>query len=163
MEFFFRIRCASGRMRQDTLLSSCGLATPPFPPPPFTFSPGARPILSGVHGCGGWLGLVLYIGPGRLGGGTGVALGVGWGGVGGLYLGEGRGTPVGWPLSPLTLRGGPLFKVLTVTPQGVCVCVFILELVLLPGPIRCVVGVGGCVRFELWGFVVVCWCLAGGP
>eukprot|EP00962_Isochrysis_galbana_P045753 scaffold18135_cov116-Isochrysis_galbana.AAC.4 len=31
-------------MRQDTLLSSGGLASPPFPPPPFTFSPGARPI-----------------------------------------------------------------------------------------------------------------------
>eukprot|EP00962_Isochrysis_galbana_P018478 scaffold5330_cov125-Isochrysis_galbana.AAC.1 len=32
-------------MRQDTLLllSSGGLASPPFSPPPFTFSPGARP------------------------------------------------------------------------------------------------------------------------
>eukprot|EP00962_Isochrysis_galbana_P011849 scaffold3344_cov138-Isochrysis_galbana.AAC.12 len=38
--------CASGRMRQDTLLSSGGLASPPFPPPPFTFCPGARPIIS---------------------------------------------------------------------------------------------------------------------
>eukprot|EP00962_Isochrysis_galbana_P000022 scaffold5_cov112-Isochrysis_galbana.AAC.8 len=37
---------ASGRMRQDTLLSSGGLASLPFPPPPFTFSPGARPIIS---------------------------------------------------------------------------------------------------------------------
>eukprot|EP00962_Isochrysis_galbana_P002609 scaffold711_cov105-Isochrysis_galbana.AAC.1 len=78
-------------MRQDTLLllSSGGLASPLFPPPPFTFSPGARPIISGVHGCGGWLGLVLYIGPGW---GYGVeALGVGWGGVGCLYLREGGG------------------------------------------------------------------------
>eukprot|EP00962_Isochrysis_galbana_P013351 scaffold3801_cov124-Isochrysis_galbana.AAC.21 len=60
------VRCASGRMRQDTLLllSSGGLASPPFSPLPFTSSPGARPIISGLHGCGGWLGLVLYIGPG---------------------------------------------------------------------------------------------------
>eukprot|EP00962_Isochrysis_galbana_P010525 scaffold2908_cov105-Isochrysis_galbana.AAC.9 len=72
-----RIRCASGRMRQDTLLSSGGLASPPFPPPPFTFSPGARPIMSGMHGCGGWLGLVLYIGPG-------------WGYGGGPRRGVGR-------------------------------------------------------------------------
>eukprot|EP00962_Isochrysis_galbana_P020390 scaffold5943_cov113-Isochrysis_galbana.AAC.5 len=28
----YTIRCASGRMRQDTLLSSGGLASPPFPP-----------------------------------------------------------------------------------------------------------------------------------
>jgi len=33
------VRCASGRMRQDTLLSSGGLASPPFSSPPFTFSP----------------------------------------------------------------------------------------------------------------------------
>eukprot|EP00962_Isochrysis_galbana_P020170 scaffold5891_cov121-Isochrysis_galbana.AAC.1 len=58
------IRSASGRMRRDTLLSPGRLALPPFPPPPFTFPPGARPIISGMHGCGGWLGLVLYIGPG---------------------------------------------------------------------------------------------------
>eukprot|EP00962_Isochrysis_galbana_P025095 scaffold7714_cov133-Isochrysis_galbana.AAC.3 len=60
--------CASsGRMRQDTLLSSGGLASPPFrpfPPLPLPFPP-ARDLLSQA-----------------LGGGTGVALGVGWGGVG---------------------------------------------------------------------------------
>eukprot|EP00962_Isochrysis_galbana_P005421 scaffold1470_cov118-Isochrysis_galbana.AAC.3 len=51
------MRCAasasSGRMRQDTLyyrLSSGGLALPPLSPPPFTFSPGARPIISGNGG-----------------------------------------------------------------------------------------------------------------
>eukprot|EP00962_Isochrysis_galbana_P037727 scaffold13253_cov140-Isochrysis_galbana.AAC.1 len=37
---------ASGRMRRDTLLSPGRLALPPFPPPPFTISPGARPIIS---------------------------------------------------------------------------------------------------------------------
>eukprot|EP00962_Isochrysis_galbana_P026084 scaffold8069_cov126-Isochrysis_galbana.AAC.1 len=38
-------------MRQDTLLllSSGGLASPPFSPLPFTSSPGARPIISGVQ------------------------------------------------------------------------------------------------------------------
>eukprot|EP00962_Isochrysis_galbana_P017537 scaffold5040_cov95-Isochrysis_galbana.AAC.2 len=68
-------------MRQDTLLllSSGGLALPPFSPLPFTFSPGARPIISGLHGCGGWLGLVLYIGPGW-GCGGGPRRGV-WGGA----------------------------------------------------------------------------------
>eukprot|EP00962_Isochrysis_galbana_P006757 scaffold1821_cov98-Isochrysis_galbana.AAC.1 len=55
---------ASGRMRRDTLLSPGRLALPPLSPPPFTVPPGARPIISGLHGCGGWLGLVLYIGPG---------------------------------------------------------------------------------------------------
>eukprot|EP00962_Isochrysis_galbana_P038402 scaffold13629_cov101-Isochrysis_galbana.AAC.8 len=59
-------RNASGRMRRGTLLSPGILALPPFPPPPFTVPPGARPIISGLHGCGGWLGLVLYIGPGCL-------------------------------------------------------------------------------------------------
>eukprot|EP00962_Isochrysis_galbana_P013458 scaffold3819_cov107-Isochrysis_galbana.AAC.1 len=38
------VRSASGRMRRDTLLSPGRLALPPFPPPPFTISPGARPI-----------------------------------------------------------------------------------------------------------------------
>eukprot|EP00962_Isochrysis_galbana_P003681 scaffold1044_cov120-Isochrysis_galbana.AAC.22 len=33
-------------MRRDTLLSPGRLALPPFPPPPFTVSPGARPIIS---------------------------------------------------------------------------------------------------------------------
>eukprot|EP00962_Isochrysis_galbana_P002386 scaffold637_cov118-Isochrysis_galbana.AAC.1 len=61
-------------MRQDTLLllSSDGLASPPLSPLPFTSCPGARPIISGVHGCGGWLGLVLYIGRRRDGSGAGV-------------------------------------------------------------------------------------------
>ena len=147
-------------MRQDTLLllSSGGLASPPFSPLPFTSSPGARPIISGLHGCGGWLGLVLYIGPGW-GYGGGPRRGVGRCGLPHIK-GGGGGAPLGWPLSPLTLRGGPLFKVPTVTPRGVCVCVF-LDLVPLPGSIRCVFVslatiVGECVRFELWGFVVVC-------
>jgi len=61
---------------------------------------------------------------------------------------------VGWPLSPLTLRGGPLFKVPTVTPRGVCACV-VLGLIPFPGPTRCVFG--GCVRIELWVFVVFFW------
>eukprot|EP00962_Isochrysis_galbana_P040679 scaffold14781_cov113-Isochrysis_galbana.AAC.3 len=34
------IRCASGRMRQDTLVSSGGLASPPFPPPTRARGPG---------------------------------------------------------------------------------------------------------------------------
>eukprot|EP00962_Isochrysis_galbana_P023606 scaffold7141_cov107-Isochrysis_galbana.AAC.2 len=68
---------ASGRMRRDTLLSLGRLEhCPPFPPP-LTISPGARPIISGMHGCGGWLGLVLYIGPG-------------WGYGGGPRRGVGR-------------------------------------------------------------------------
>eukprot|EP00962_Isochrysis_galbana_P028057 scaffold8849_cov101-Isochrysis_galbana.AAC.8 len=41
------IRSASGRMRRDTLLSPGRLALPPFSSPPFTISPGARPIISG--------------------------------------------------------------------------------------------------------------------
>eukprot|EP00962_Isochrysis_galbana_P025312 scaffold7776_cov107-Isochrysis_galbana.AAC.1 len=40
------IRSASGRMRRDTLLSPGILALPPLSPPPFTISPGARPIIS---------------------------------------------------------------------------------------------------------------------
>eukprot|EP00962_Isochrysis_galbana_P000210 scaffold52_cov109-Isochrysis_galbana.AAC.7 len=74
------IRYASGRMRQDTLLSSGGLASPPFPPLPLPFPP-ARDLLSHRYarlcGCGGWLGLVLYIGPG-------------WGYGGGPRRGVGR-------------------------------------------------------------------------
>eukprot|EP00962_Isochrysis_galbana_P007132 scaffold1916_cov123-Isochrysis_galbana.AAC.15 len=46
---------ASGRIRRDTLLSPGRLALPPFPPPPFTFPPSARPIISGMHGCGWWV------------------------------------------------------------------------------------------------------------
>eukprot|EP00962_Isochrysis_galbana_P044169 scaffold17052_cov114-Isochrysis_galbana.AAC.3 len=45
-------------MRRDTLLSPGRLALPPFSPPPFTVSPGARPIISGMHGCGGGTGPV---------------------------------------------------------------------------------------------------------
>eukprot|EP00962_Isochrysis_galbana_P040792 scaffold14832_cov129-Isochrysis_galbana.AAC.6 len=42
------IRCSSGRMRQDTLLSSGGLASPPFPMPHQTSSENlARPSASG--------------------------------------------------------------------------------------------------------------------
>eukprot|EP00962_Isochrysis_galbana_P046366 scaffold18648_cov124-Isochrysis_galbana.AAC.10 len=43
------------RMRQDTLLSSGGLASPPFPPLPLPFPP-ARDILSQVYTAvgGGW-------------------------------------------------------------------------------------------------------------
>eukprot|EP00962_Isochrysis_galbana_P030983 scaffold10077_cov126-Isochrysis_galbana.AAC.1 len=45
-----------------------------------------------------------------LGGGTGEALGVGWGGVGCLYSREGGGRRARGlaPISPYTLRGGPL-------------------------------------------------------
>eukprot|EP00962_Isochrysis_galbana_P019461 scaffold5668_cov111-Isochrysis_galbana.AAC.5 len=105
-------------MRQDTLLSSGGLASPPFPPLPLPFPP-ARDLLSQA-----------------LGGGTGVALGVGWGGVGCLYLREGGGRRARGlaPISPY-----PQGR----TPRGVCAC-DLLELVPLPGSIRCVVG--ECVR-----------------
>eukprot|EP00962_Isochrysis_galbana_P032484 scaffold10678_cov92-Isochrysis_galbana.AAC.1 len=41
-----RAPSASGRMRRDTLLSPGRLALPPFPAPPLTISPGARPIIS---------------------------------------------------------------------------------------------------------------------
>eukprot|EP00962_Isochrysis_galbana_P024338 scaffold7450_cov99-Isochrysis_galbana.AAC.1 len=90
-------------MRRDTLLSPGRLALPPFPPPPFTVSPGARPIISGMHGCGGWLGLVLYIGPGW-GYGGGPRHGVGRCGLP-FYKREGRsalvrvGPPVSCPWS----------------------------------------------------------------
>eukprot|EP00962_Isochrysis_galbana_P020677 scaffold6058_cov159-Isochrysis_galbana.AAC.4 len=70
-------RSASGRTRRDTLLSPGRLALPPFSPLPFTFPPGARPFISGMHGCGGWLGLVLYIGPGWGYGGGPIGVG-GW-------------------------------------------------------------------------------------
>eukprot|EP00962_Isochrysis_galbana_P041091 scaffold15002_cov131-Isochrysis_galbana.AAC.10 len=60
---------------------------------------------------------------------------------------------MGWPLSPLTLRGGPLFKVPTVTPRGVCVC-NCLGFVSFRGPTHCVVG--GCAPSEWWGVAVVC-------
>ena len=87
-------------MRQDTLLllSSGGLASPPLSPLPFTFSPGARPIISGLHGCGGWLGLVLYIGPGW-GYGGGPRRGVG---RCGLPLTRGRGGPSCYSRSPIS-------------------------------------------------------------
>eukprot|EP00962_Isochrysis_galbana_P010558 scaffold2922_cov125-Isochrysis_galbana.AAC.1 len=83
-----------------TLLSPGRLAWPPFPPPPLTVSPGARPIISGMHGCGGWLGLVLvlYIGPGW-GYGGGPRRGVGRCGLP-FYQREGRSALV---------RAGPLY------------------------------------------------------
>eukprot|EP00962_Isochrysis_galbana_P032966 scaffold10947_cov123-Isochrysis_galbana.AAC.5 len=53
-----------------------------------------------MHGWGGWLGLALYIGPG-------------WGYGGGPRRGVGR--------------GGPLFKVPTVTPRGAFAPVIVLR------------------------------------
>eukprot|EP00962_Isochrysis_galbana_P044066 scaffold16967_cov113-Isochrysis_galbana.AAC.1 len=98
-------------MRRDTLLSPGRLALPRFPPPPFTVSPGARPIISGMHGCGGWLGLVLYIGPGW-GYGGGPRHGVGRCGLP-FYQREGRSALVrAGPLSPAPGRAP------TVTPHG---------------------------------------------
>eukprot|EP00962_Isochrysis_galbana_P013093 scaffold3743_cov120-Isochrysis_galbana.AAC.2 len=99
-------------MRWDTLLSPGRLALPPFSPPPFTVSPGARPIISGMHGCGGgWLGLVLYIGPGW-GYGGGPRHGVGRCGLP-FYQREGRSALV-------RVRVGPLYpapgRAPTVTP-----------------------------------------------
>eukprot|EP00962_Isochrysis_galbana_P011951 scaffold3363_cov122-Isochrysis_galbana.AAC.4 len=40
MAWMVRRLSAGGRMRRDTLLSPGRLALPPFPPPPFTISPG---------------------------------------------------------------------------------------------------------------------------
>eukprot|EP00962_Isochrysis_galbana_P018049 scaffold5192_cov114-Isochrysis_galbana.AAC.3 len=89
-------------MRQDTLLllSSGGLASPPLSPLPFTSSPGARPIISGLHGCGGWLGLVLYIGPGW-GYGGGPRRGVGRCGLPLFKRGGGEACPWAGPYLPL--------------------------------------------------------------
>eukprot|EP00962_Isochrysis_galbana_P043887 scaffold16869_cov84-Isochrysis_galbana.AAC.2 len=82
----------------------------PFPPSLRPISYQAYTRLWGVA-----QGLVLYGGPGwRYGGGP--RRGVGRCGLP-LSYGGGGGAPVAWPLSPLTLRGGPLFKVLTVPPR----------------------------------------------
>eukprot|EP00962_Isochrysis_galbana_P053207 scaffold24658_cov113-Isochrysis_galbana.AAC.3 len=105
-------------MRRDTFLSPGGLALPPFSLPPFTFTvpPGARPIISGMHGCGGWLGLVHYVGPGwRYGGGP--RHGVGRCGVPLTKRGGGGRAHGLAPISPYSLRRGLLFKVPTVTSR----------------------------------------------
>eukprot|EP00962_Isochrysis_galbana_P027405 scaffold8624_cov110-Isochrysis_galbana.AAC.1 len=91
------------------LVSSGGLASPPLSPLPFTFSPGARPIISGSHGCGGWLGLVLYIGPGW-GYGGGPRRGVGRCGLPLFKRGGGEACPWAGPYLPLPSGEVPFLR-----------------------------------------------------
>eukprot|EP00962_Isochrysis_galbana_P031767 scaffold10373_cov118-Isochrysis_galbana.AAC.15 len=91
------IRSASGRMRRDTFLSPGGLALPPFSLPPFTVPPVTYQIrYTRLCAVGRMAGPCALRTTKAVGGGTGVALGMGWGGVGCLYLKEGGRRARGW-------------------------------------------------------------------